>query len=358
MKQVFSLIMLALLMAACGGSSGSFRMSNTPVGEEFPEAQIPDFDFTDSGPLPDMDVPYPTEEPEEASTTTTTTSTSTSTTVRIVTTTTIKSPKIASTTTTSTTTTTLPEEIVVTAPPNPKKEKPVENEFDPTSVVASATKEDFVGFNTLSPTVYYIAKVDENAPEYTCNAEEKRSVLRKNTSTNEVSEIIKLCPKAFDKCKLEGTCLVIQGDKKIPLNYHYYDKTDLRSYWVIIDVKKCAFGYGVKNSCLDPYYTLAADLNIYKPGDVIFVPALVGVDMGNGKKHHGFFIIRDQGRGIIGRGRFDFFTGYQTNTDSKNLFKKFKLGDVNTKLKYYLVKNPSKLNKFIKDSRNYPNLPK
>ncbi len=331
MKRAFVLIMLSLFVAACGGSGNGFRLGNMPAPGDEVSAPIPDFDFTNVGPYPDMSVPYPTDEPIVEATTTTTTSTST--------------------------TTTLPGDIIVIAPPNPKKEKPVEQEFDPASVVPSATKEDFVGFNTLSPTIYYKAIIDEEMARHSCQPEQMMSIMKKNTTTKETSEILKLCPKAFNKCKLEGSCVVAQGDQKIPLNYHYYDEADQRSYFVVTDVKRCPFGYGVRNSCLDPYYTVAADLNIYKPGDVIYVPALVGVEMGQGQKHHGFFIIRDQGKGIKGRGRFDFFTGYHTHVSSKNLFKKFKLGDVNTELKYYLIKNPSKLNKFIKESRNYPNLP-
>lgn len=364
MKQVLTLILLSLVMAACGGSSGGFHMSNTPADDS---AQIPDFDFTDSTPDTDIEIPYPVDEPAETTTTTSTSSTSTSTTVNIVTTTTvqsvtsttIRSPKIASTTTTtvkpvviSTTTTTLPEEIVVIAPPNPQKEKPVEDEFDPAAFINGATKEDFVGFNMLSPTIYFKAIIDEADAKYACNEADKISVIQ-----YQGKEIAKLCPKTYAQCKLEGSCAVTQGNQRIPLNVRgEQDALGGRIAFDIIDVKRCPFGYGVQGSCLDPYYTVAADLSIYKPGDVIFVPDLVGIDMGNGEKHHGFFIIRDRGYKILGRGRFDFFTGYDKDTDSKNLFKKFKLGDVKTKMKYYLVKNPSKLNKFIKGMRNYPHL--
>lgn len=34
--------------------------------------------------------------------------------------------------------------------------------------------------------------------------------------------------------------------------------------------------------CLDPYFTVAADLNFYKLGDVIFVPQFVGEVMPDG----------------------------------------------------------------------------
>ena len=59
--------------------------------------------------------------------------------------------------------------------------------------------------------------------------------------------------------------------------------------------------------CLDPYYSVAADLDIYKLGTVVYVPSFVGVLLPSGVNHDGYFVVRDSGSSIKGYGRFDFF---------------------------------------------------
>jgi 3D (Asp-Asp-Asp) domain-containing protein len=188
---------------------------------------------------------------------------------------------------------------------------------------------------------------------YSCKPEEKISMAGMDEK-----ELVRVCPRTYRDCLMEGTCVVAQGDKHIPINYSHRSKTSGKFLFKLFDVNRCPYGLGVQeNMCLDPYYSVAADLAVYKPGDVIFVPSLVGLDMGNGRRHHGFFIVRDMGHRIKGRGRFDFFTGYHSDVSAKNLFRKLQLGDKNTRLKYYLLKNNSTLNLFVKKLRNFPAIP-
>lgn len=271
-------------------------------------------------------------------------------------------PLIVTTTTTTlptVTVTTIPQAkeddkdvIVVIGKKDPKAEKKVEPDFDPSLIVPGASHEDFVGYSELSPTIYYKAIINEDKAPSACEDSTKVSMLGPNEK-----EILKVCRKTLAKCQLEGSCVIIQNQKRYPVNFFGRGKMTGRFLYSLIDTKRCPHGYGVRSMCLDPFYTLAADLKIYKPGDVIYVPAVAGLDLGNGRRHHGFFIIRDMGHLIIGRGRFDFFTGTLTANDPKNPFKKLKLADKNTRLKYYLLKNPSELNKMVKKMRNYPNAP-
>lgn len=365
MKNLILLIVISTLLSACGRSGMSADVTgNTMDTQVQVPATIPDFDFTDSTPEPDLVVPTPDQVPDEIiaeipdETTTTTTTTTTMPAAVTTTSTTVPTEPTATTTTTtliespSTTTTTLKEAEVAVLPPESG-----DPDFEPSQLVPGAKKEDFVGFSNLKPTIFFKAIVNENSAAGSCSAEDKVSIWTRE-GEGAPQELVKICKKNYSKCLMEGSCVITQGDQRYPLNIVGWSKAYQRYIFTVIDVKRCPYGYGPGGKCLDPYYSVAADLSIYKQGDVIFVPAIVGLDMGNGTKHHGFFIIRDSGDMIKGRGRFDFFTGYHTDTDPKNLFKKFRLGDVNTNLKYYLLKNPGKLNTFVKKMRNYPHLPK
>ncbi len=76
---------------------------------------------------------------------------------------------------------------------------------------------------------------------------------------------------------MQGSCSVIQDGKKH--NFNVIGRTSGQDRFFEIEKNDdCQYGYGVQSSCLDPYYTLAADLTIYKPGEVIFVPGRRRVD--------------------------------------------------------------------------------
>ncbi|PIS10024.1 MAG: hypothetical protein COT73_11470, partial [Bdellovibrio sp. CG10_big_fil_rev_8_21_14_0_10_47_8] len=93
----------------------------------------------------------------------------------------------------------------------------------------------------------------------------------------------------------------------------------------------------------------------YPLGGVIFVPAAGGLNLGNGRIHNGFFVIRDSGGGIKGKGRFDFFTGLYSDTSKKNPFRQLNLGDRNSRMPFYLVKGD--LARRVLRDRAYPELP-
>lgn len=121
--------------------------------------------------------------------------------------------------------------------------------------------------------------------------------------------------------------------------------------YVEIPEGQCEYGYGVRNLCLDPFYTLAADLTIYQPGDVIYMPALRNLALPDGSKHSGFLIVADQGRNITGAGRFDFFTGFMNWTDPNNSFANIQLSDKATRLKFIKITGTSA--EHAKAARNF-----
>jgi hypothetical protein len=71
--------------------------------------------------------------------------------------------------------------------------------------------------------------------------------------------------------------------------------------------------------------------------------------------HDGFFVIRDRGRGINGKGRFDFFSGFFSWRNSTNPFTKIGLTDQSTNVPYYKVTGERASR--IKNLRGYPGLP-
>lgn len=198
---------------------------------------------------------------------------------------------------------------------------------------------------TLKPTVYYFPVLDED--NKTCADVEKTPLYGP-----EGEVLLNVCPETEDACRLQGSCGVIQNGKMQSLNYlGTYDGQE--RYFLIEN--KCSYGFGVSNICLDPFYTVAADLTIYKPGQVVFIPAVVGLEMPDGSLHNGYFVVRDQGRKVKGVGRFDFFSGRYSWKHPKNPFKKINLGDINTAIPYYLI--VGELAQKILEFRGYPHMP-
>nr|BFD68389.1 hypothetical protein HAGR004_34110 [Bdellovibrio sp. HAGR004] len=224
--------------------------------------------------------------------------------------------------------------------PAPKTEEPV------LSKTPNAPRSEVVGPGILKPTVYFFAILNED--KNGCKPETRRTLHGAGSKP-----LLKVCPKTAAACSLQGSCGVIQKGKMHTFNI--IGRFDGQDRYFEIPEDGCRFGYGVNSSCLDPFYTLAADLTIYKPGEVIFVPAVVGLELPDGSKHNGYFVIRDKGRGIKGMGRFDFFSGHYSWNDSENPFKKIGLGDVNTNIPYYRIKGEAA--KKVQASRAFPSLP-
>jgi hypothetical protein len=118
---------------------------------------------------------------------------------------------------------------------------------------------------------------------------------------------------------------------------------------------ECPFGVGVRGACLDPYYSIAADLRYHSAGEVLFFPALEGLPLPTGETHSGFMIVRDSGGAILGPDRFDFFTGFDEPSSSRNIFSQSGFGDQSNKLDY--VKVPEDKAIEFRSLRAFPSVP-
>lgn len=209
---------------------------------------------------------------------------------------------------------------------------------------------------SLSPTIYYIKTINLSQD---CES-------KKNIYSVEGKVLAKVCKEAYKKCVIEGTCALTKGDPVIPegsssatpeiklINYIKMG-SDARPLFGNVDVQRCPWGYGVKSICLDPYYTVAADLSYHKAGDVIFVDKLKGVKLPNGEIHAGFLIVRDKGGAIKGAHRFDFYTGFLPYKDERN---PFTLQGFNSKISRFEYRKASKEEaQHFQQERNFPGVP-
>lgn len=204
-------------------------------------------------------------------------------------------------------------------------------------------------------TLYYIEQFDNSQISNCTEADKKNLLTRKNQL------LVRVCKKIFDSCLMEGTCLVSIKNKMALINV---DGTvnSIRRFRDITG-NECKFGRGAssdalkmyKSMCVDPFYSVAADLKIYHLGDVIYLPVVRGTVLPNGDIHDGYFIVRDTGGGIDGEGRFDFFTGLFTSSTPNNPFTKLKLNGLQTFPEYKLIEGAEA--EQIRQQRNFPLLP-
>lgn len=197
----------------------------------------------------------------------------------------------------------------------------------------------------LSPTIYYKPTVHFDAAK--CTQEQLKDMLNPDGKV-----LTTICSADFDRCLIEGSCFVDKAGSVRSFNYHSRIKDIPR--FVEVDLRKCPFGYGVNSTCLDPYYTVAADLTIYKTGDVIFVPRLVGAPMPDGSTHDGFMVIRDRGARIVGQGRFDFFTGFYNHASKDNIIARLGFGDSYARFDYRMATDEEA--QAARERRGYPGL--
>jgi 3D (Asp-Asp-Asp) domain-containing protein len=196
----------------------------------------------------------------------------------------------------------------------------------------------------LRPTVYYFPVINEDVRK--C---ERDYILR----DEEGEKILSLCEKTRASCRLQGSCAIIQGGKTRTFNI--MGNVDGKDRFFETSKDECRFGFGVKSSCLDPFYTVAADLSVYRPGDVIYVPLVRGVELPDGSKHSGYFLVRDSGRNILGKTRFDFFTGHISWRDDENPFSKIGLASKTNRFQFMKIKGAKA--KAFSLQRSYPKLP-
>lgn len=201
--------------------------------------------------------------------------------------------------------------------------------------------------NGLAPTIYFVPIL--NAKKMECQGGEVKSIKNAKGQT-----IARVCESDYRICVQQGTCLLNeQGGLRI-VNFTTR-RGDVPTFSENIK-KECPYGLGAKDVCLDPYYTVAADLKFHKLGDVIFVPSVRGVHLPNGETHDGYFIVRDSGAGVKTEKRFDFFTGFDHNTDASNVFKKLGLDEKGNRFKY--EKAPEDIAAKVRAKRNYPKINK
>ena len=206
----------------------------------------------------------------------------------------------------------------------------------------SPVKEEIEESGFIRPTLYYFTLIDED----------KTTCSQKVTMNVEKGQALKVCPDTLRTCTLQGSCAITK--QGVTHSYNVMSKRGVIRF-AEIAVGSCRFGFGVNSSCLDPFFTVAADLALYKPGDVIFVPAAVGLLLPNGQKHNGFFVIRDEGGNVKGKGRFDFFSGDISWKSDRNPFTKIGLQSLSTHVPYFKIRG--RRAQFIRESRRYPGLP-
>lgn len=207
----------------------------------------------------------------------------------------------------------------------------------------------------LTPTVYY--KPVFFPEDESCAANTRVPMLDVNGKV-----LLQTCSRIARACAVQGSCTFyreVEGGRElqtIRLNIISYNPRTRISHFADVTSSECVFGLGVRSICLDPFYSVAADLSLYKPGDVLFVPAMVGLPLPDGSLHDGFMVVRDAGGGIEGLGRFDFFTGLQSWRSPQNPFLALKLQDPSTRLDFFLLRGERA--EQVRRERSYPKLPK
>ncbi len=172
---------------------------------------------------------------------------------------------------------------------------------------------DFKKLDDLLPTMYYIASESKTpcqgvyrGVEY--YGDESSPVM---TPQNEILAIV--CTRFLKVLMMEGTgILADRGQGELTVNWAGEGR--------FLPVGKCSWGLGVQGKCLLPYYTIAADLQVYAVNTLIYIPSAKGLVLPNGDKHNGYFLVRDTGgafRGIGGK-RVDLFTAL--DPDNNNPF--------------------------------------
>lgn len=217
----------------------------------------------------------------------------------------------------------------------------------PSPTPAQPPKDKITDYNLhdLIPSVYFkpIINLDAN----NCESQQMMCMY-----SPEGKALERMCEKDFKRCLMEGSCFVMKG--KNVKSYNYHTRVDGRSRFEQADTEKCPYGYGVRRSCLDPYFTVAADRRYYKAGDVIFVPKLVGLKLSDGITHDGFLIVRDIGEKIKGPRRFDFFTGIHTHLSNNNPIANEGFADYSSRFKFRRA--TEKETEVVQHLRNYPGL--
>ena len=165
----------------------------------------------------------------------------------------------------------------------------------------------------LLPTMYYIADESKTSCKgpYNGNTFDGSEVSEVLTPAGDL--IAKVCTRFFKVLSMEGTgVLEDRGQGRQTINWAG------RYRFKVMD--KCVHGEGVNGLCLIPYHTIAADLEVYPVGTIIYIPRAAGIKLPNGEIHNGIFVVRDTGGAFRGVGakRVDLFVGIEK--DINNVF--------------------------------------
>jgi 3D (Asp-Asp-Asp) domain-containing protein len=216
------------------------------------------------------------------------------------------------------------------------------------TVLSACGKDPGETLPLITPTLYYKPVIDLDSSKSKCQANELRDMLDPDGKI-----LISLCGKDYDNCQLQGSCFVNQQGKTRAFNFN--TRKDGTSRFIERREGRCPYGYGVRNICMDPFYSVAADPAFHQAGDVIFVPKLVGLELPDGSLHSGYLIVRDEGGAILGENRYDFFTGFYGPYDKANSFSRIGLSDKKNKFGYQVMGEA--VAQKVRESRNYPNIP-
>lgn len=169
--------------------------------------------------------------------------------------------------------------------------------------------------NCLRPTLYF-KPIAERAPYANCGRKQMLTIHDDDTGR---SFGMKLCPRFIQDAKIQGQATItINGARRV-INVSGRES----NVWKLVPQKRCSYGYGVRNLCLIPFVSVAADLDHHDPGDVLFVKALKGTKVPHPYKkdewwtHDGYVVVTDRGGSISGANRFDFFIGTSDWQSSK-----------------------------------------
>ncbi len=215
-----------------------------------------------------------------------------------------------------------------------------------TGLPNGANKVDYEYRGFLVSSIYYNASIRDEAGN--CGPEAMSSLRDAKGGV-----LMKVCAKTVKTCLMEGVCQVTR--KKENRAFNYSGMVNKRPTFFELKNGDCVFGFGVMSDCLDPFYTLAADMRYHRAGEVIYIPQIVGTILPGGQRHSGFFIVRDMGQKIQGSNRFDFFTGPVGWKDNGNPFFKMDLSASQKKFTYYRVTGSTAERFHVK--RNFPKLP-
>lgn len=163
-----------------------------------------------------------------------------------------------------------------------------------------------------------------------------------------------LCSSNYRNCLMQGSCYVLSKGSTKMVGYAGINKDGTYKF-TEVDYKRCPYGWGVKQICVEPYFSIAADMDYYKAGDVIYVPKLVGVALPDGQVHDGYLVVRDEGGGIKGKARFDFFTGLLDHLSKQNPFARLGFGDPDNRFEFKKVTDDEAAQALKR--RNYPGIP-